>query len=1058
MNDPFAAFGSLMARLRWVVVVAWLAVLVVAGGTLAPKAAKALQSGGFFVPDSESSRAAATFDREFSSANRNTATVVFRSATQTVDDPAFRAEAVEAERRIQGIAGVRQIESYFQTGNPLLVGTDRRSAISLITLDGTEGQVQERALEIRHALEGVALEHFVTGQPAINADVRISSEEDLRRAELITLPVIAVLLLLVFGTVAGASIPLALGAASVTLAMAALYLLTFRTDISIFALNTATMIGLGLAIDFSLIVVSRFHEELDAGRSPMDAVAATMATAGRSITYSGVTVMLGMLLLTVLFDLLVVRSMSLAVMLVAGTALLSGLTLLPALLAIMGHRINWLRVVPRGRRETGQSGVWYRLSHAIMRRPLLWMTVAVGALVVLALPARNLRLMGVAPGALPQEAESVRGAIVMTETLGPNRLEPIQIVVRAGEPNGVWTPAFLTGLQRLTAAIGADARTDQVLSLATAAQAVGLPPNQFTALNPSLLRADPLRARQAARLVNLNGDNDAATITVFVKHGAFDQRHLDFVRDLRETIIPGIPELSRYEVQVGGLGAGFSDYTRALYDRFPLLVAAVMAMTFLILMMFFRSVVLPVKAILLNVASILATYGALALIFQRGLGAEALAFEPQGALFVTTPAVLFVILFGMSTDYEVFMLSRVKELFHETGDNEEAVAAGLQHTARVITAAGLVLVGTFASFGASRILVLKELGLGLAIGVLLDATIVRLVLVPASMRLMGSANWWMPGWLSRIVPELREGPAVARAMAPATPAAAPARRRRGQWLALAGLGVVVAAGAGFVGCRRAGEAAPPAAPLPTLEITAHDASYSAPDLIPAGRRAITLRNGGTQLRNAQLMRVKDGVSLPELAAAFRQGTDTALRMVNFAGGPGTVLPGGEQEVVQDLKEGQYVMVTLLHDEAGQQVTPQGMVKPFQVVGAAPRAERAERSDGRLVFTDFAFSLPRIRPGERVLEVVNEGVQPHEVLFKRLKTGATLNDARAYALRPAGPAPYEDAGGLLMVERGERAWMKVDMAPGSYVALCYFPDPNSGKTHIELGMINQFTVS
>src|SRR5687768_17496173 len=774
MTDPFAALGGLMARFRWVVLAVWLAVLIVAGGLFAPRAAKSLQSGGFFVPNAESSKAAATFDREFSSANRNTAAVVFRSATQTVDDPEFRAQAVDAEQRIERITGVRQIESYFQTGNPLLVGTDRRSAISLVTLDGTEGQVQERALEIRHALEGVSLEHYVTGQPAINADVRITSEEDLRRAEVITLPVIGLLLLLVFGTVVGASIPLVLGASSVVLAMAILYGLTFQTDISIFALNTATMIGLGLAIDFSLIVVSRFQEEMDAGRTPAEAVAVTMATAGRSITYSGVTVVLGMLLLTLLFDLLVVRSMSLAVMLVAGTALLSGMTLLPALLAIMGHRIGWLRVIPRRRpRHAGSGGVWYRLSHAIMRRPLAWMAVALAALVVLALPARNLRLIGVTPGALPHEAESVRGAIAMAETLGPNRLEPIQIVVRTDEPNGVWTPAFLTALQRITAAIGSDARTDQVISLATAAQAVGLPPNQFTALSPSLLRADPLRARQAARLVNLDGDNNAATITVFVKHGAFDQRHLDFVRDLRQTIIPGIPELRPYEVQVGGLAAGFSDYSRALYDRFPLLIAAVMAMTFVILMMFFRSVILPIKAILLNVASILATYGVLALIFQRGWGADLLAFEPQAALFVTTPAILFVILFGMSTDYEVFMLSRVKELYHQTGDNEESVAVGLQHTARVITAAGLVLVGTFASFGVSRILVLKELGLGLAIGVFLDATIIRLILVPATMRLMGGANWWMPAWLSRIVPELREGPAPAAlpAYAPMPPSA-----------------------------------------------------------------------------------------------------------------------------------------------------------------------------------------------------------------------------------------------------------------------------------------------
>ena len=267
----------------------------------------------------------------------------------------------------------------------------------------------------------------------------------------------------------------------------------------------------------------------------------------------------------------------------------------------------------------------------------------------------------------------------------------------------------------------------------------------------------PARAVQVSRLVNLDGGGTTAVIIVFARFNAHDERHLELVRDLRGRVIPGIAELRPDQVQVTGTAADFMDYRDALYGRLPLLVAAVLAITFVILMMFFRSLVLPVKAILLNVASFLATYGVLVLIFQRGWGADLLGFEPQGALLVTTPAMLFVVLFGLSTDYEVFMLSRVKEYYHQMRDNEEAVAAGLENTARVITGAGLILVGTFASFGASRVLLLKELGLGLAAGVLLDATVVRVVLVPATMRLMGHANWWMPAWLEKIVPELREG-------------------------------------------------------------------------------------------------------------------------------------------------------------------------------------------------------------------------------------------------------------------------------------------------------------
>jgi RND superfamily putative drug exporter len=759
MTDPFARLGRLMAEFRWAVVVLWVIVLV-AGGLLALRVPRALQTGGFLVPNSESTAAAASIDREFGAANRNNLVIVFRSPTRSVDDADFKAEVVGATDWLAALPGVRQVDSYYRSDVSALVSRDRHSTIALVTLDGNEREVEQRVAAVRQALGGVTLEHYVTGQPASNVDVRMISEEDLRRAEFITLPIAAILLLLVFRTLIAAAIPLVLGVSSVVVALAVMYLLTFQTDISIFALNTASMIGLGLGIDFSLIMVNRFQEELEAGRSPAEAVAMTVATAGRSITYSSVTVMLGMLVLTLLFDLLVVRSMSLAVMLVAGTSLLAGLTLLPAVLAILGPRIGWLRVVPRrGAPTPERAGTWYRLSHTIMRQPLTFLTAGLGFLLVLAIPVFDIALMGVAPGSLPHEAESSRGYAAVAESFGPNRLEPIQIVMSTRQENGVWTPAFLTALQRLSANIAADPRADQVLSLSTAAQTAGVPPTLFPMLTPDVISADPARSAQIARLVNLDRGSTAATITVFVKSSAFDADHQNFVRDLREYLIPELPELDAYTVQVGGLAAGVNDYADALYGRFPLLVALVMAMTFVILMMFFRSILLPLKAILLNLAAVLATYGVLAVIFQGGWGAGLLGFQPQGALFVVTPALLFVILFSLSTDYEVFLLSRVREYFQRTGDNDEAVALGLQHTAPVITAAGLVLVGTFASFGASRIIFLKELGIGLAIGVLLDTTVVRLILVPATMKLMGQWNWWLPGFLERLLPELSEGPA-----------------------------------------------------------------------------------------------------------------------------------------------------------------------------------------------------------------------------------------------------------------------------------------------------------
>jgi len=259
-------------------------------------------------------------------------------------------------------------------------------------------------------------------------------------------------------------------------------------------------------------------------------------------------------------------------------------------------------------------------------------------------------------------------------------------------------------------------------------------------------------AQLAAQFVNISGNNDTAVVSITAKKGEFTSQHQNLVYDLRDTIIPEMPQLAPYHVSVGGDAAAFIDFRDSLYGRFPLIVAIVMVMIFFILMMFFQSVFLPIKAMFMNLASILATYGVLVAIFQYGWGAGLFGFTSQGLVSAITPAVLYVILFGLSTDYEVFMLSRVKEYYRETNDNEEAVASGLEHTAGVITAAGLILVGTFGSFASANVVTIKEIGLGLAIGVFLDSTIVRIIMVPATMRLMGATNWWMPDWLERFVP------------------------------------------------------------------------------------------------------------------------------------------------------------------------------------------------------------------------------------------------------------------------------------------------------------------
>src|SRR3981081_3817313 len=329
MTDPFARFGASMVRWRWVVLGVWLVLLVVVGALLAPKAPKALKGGGFIDPDSESARAAAILDSQFNASTFTSAVVVFHSNSATVDDPAFKDQVTRASDNLARLKGVRSVQSFYSIGNPLLVSADRHTTFALVPLEGNEGDIQELVPDLRSSIKDVSIEHYVTGTPAVNNDLQVVSEEDLQRSEKFTIPIVVILLLLVLRTVVAAALPLLIGVCSIVLALGGMYLVSTQTQVSVFALNVTTMIGLGLGIDFSLVMANRFRDEMAHGRSVSDAVAITMATAGRSITYSALTVLLAMFVLTLLFNLLVVRSISMGVMLVAFTALLAGMTLLP---------------------------------------------------------------------------------------------------------------------------------------------------------------------------------------------------------------------------------------------------------------------------------------------------------------------------------------------------------------------------------------------------------------------------------------------------------------------------------------------------------------------------------------------------------------------------------------------------------------------------------------------------------------------------------------------------------------------------------------------------------
>lgn len=748
-----------MAHRRWTVVGVWLVLLAAVGATLVPLADSVVKTGSFTAPGTESDKVARVLAREFPNTAGTRLLVVFSSSTATVQRSNYRAAVLHAMRRLQAVPGVRSVVTYLNSGDSSLVSVDGHTTIGLVSVRGGERKQRDIVPALRAAIRGVRLTHYITGDAAVEYDTLTISEEDLQRFEIIAIPVILILLLLVFRTGVAAAMPLMLGACSVVLTTGLIAAIGSFLDVSVFSLNVASMLGLGLGIDFSLILVTRFRQELAYGGDRDAAIARTLATAGRSITYSAVLIMATMAVMTVfMWHLMDVRSISLGVMLVTLTTLLAGLTLTPAVLALLGRRIEWLPVIPLRKPSGTGEGAWYRLSRAIMARPWVWLALSFVLLLALASPVLHISVAVTTTGNLPPDTESVAGTRAIAGSFGPGYLSPIHVIVRASN-GGAKASTVLSAARTLAHRVGRDQRVRHV------------------------------------QIVNPPGGS-VVLLSIESKYGEFDSRQRDLVRDLRQRIIPGSPYLGNDEVLVGGAAANSLDVTDALYGRFPLVVVLVFLVIFCVLLMFFQSVTLPVKAMILNLATMLGTYGALVVLFQYGLAAWLLRFKSQGMLDVLTPVILFVILFGLSTDYEVFMLSRVKEFYEHSRSNVEAVAAGLQSTGGMITAAGLILIATFSVFATSQVITLKEIGLGLAIGVLLDATIVRVIMVPASMRLMGDWNWWMPRLLRGVVPELREAPHVAasisepqRAFAPepalpigraaGRPAVAPASDRMG---------------------------------------------------------------------------------------------------------------------------------------------------------------------------------------------------------------------------------------------------------------------------------------
>jgi RND superfamily putative drug exporter len=710
------ALAQASARRPKRVIGAWLAAVALAVVAIGGFLGGALTSDDDFTGAPESSRAHAMLDAAFPAAPDEFGpdeAVIVRASSRTVDDPAFRrrVEALSARLRELGDGKLADTMDFYASGDRALVGRDRRATAILVDLEGPV----EPVAELVASAGGGGFDTYLIGDHSIDADFERAAEEDLQKGEIFGLGIALVILLAVFGTVVASLIPIAMAIAAIVVALGCVAVIGQVAQLSFFVVNLLVMMGLAVGIDYSLFVVSRVREERREGRPTLDAVAVAGATASRAVVFSGITVVLALVGMFLVPQTLF-RSLATGAIIVVLISVLAALTLLPAVLGSLGDRVDALPLRRRAhRRPASGRTLSDRVAAAVLRRPRASLAAGTLALLLMAAPYLAMSTGSAGVGTLPESFPTKQAYTVLSEQFPGQGTADAEVAV-SGDLRSAPVRAAVADLR---AALERDADFG--------APAVAVAP-----------------------------DRRHARITVRVAGDALAPRAIAAVRRLRDQHIPqafgGVPATAL----VGGDTAGEIDFFDIAARYQPIVVGVVLALSFALLVVAFRSLVVPAVAIAMNLLSVGAAYGLLVLVFQEGIGAGLLGFQASDTVEAWLPLFLFTVLFGLSMDYQVFLMSRIRERYDETRDTGDAVGFGLRSTARLITGAALIMVAVFAGFAGGQLVMFQQMGFGLGIAVLLDATVVRCVLVPAAMHVLGRANWYLParlGWVARLSPE-----------------------------------------------------------------------------------------------------------------------------------------------------------------------------------------------------------------------------------------------------------------------------------------------------------------
>jgi putative drug exporter of the RND superfamily len=703
--------ATMSARHPWRTVGAWVAAVVVAVVGIGTLLGGALTTEGKPTNDPQSQRAEDALARAFPATASAAVTdiVVVRSPRFTVDAPQFRALVRGLTSDVRR-AGVDSVRSYLDVRDPSLVAKDRHATMVQFSEASDDG-IDDIVGAVERADASPAFAVAVTGQKTLDRDFNELSQSDLQHGELrVGLPAALIILLLVFGAVVAGLVPLLITLPSIAVALGLVAVLAHAFSLSVFVINMLTGMGLALAIDYSLFVVSRFREERGRGREVLDAIAASATTANRAVVFSGTTFVIAM------FGMLIVpssimRSLAVGAIVVGIVSVVASATLLPALLGLLGDRVDALRIPLVGRRSlegaNPEGRFWGAIIRKVLRRPGLSLALSVALLLAAASPVFGMNIGTSGVTALPDRFESKQGFAALKRNFPTATSDPVEIVVAEGESQ----LAAKQALRQLRTRLAADPRFGR--------GTIAYSANDRSAVLSVPVRGDP--------------SGDAA---------------VSAVRDLRSAIVPATFAGTHARVLVGGTTSENIDYFDSVIGPAPWVIGLVLALTLVFLTVVFRSLVVAATAVALNLLSVGAAYGLLVLVFQHGVGAGLFGFEQVDTIEAWVPLFLFSVLFGLSMDYQVFLLSRIRERFEESRDTTDAITFGVASTARIITGAALIIVAVFAGFASGELIMFQQMGFAVAAALLIDATIIRCVVLPSAMKLLGDWNWYLPRWLT----------------------------------------------------------------------------------------------------------------------------------------------------------------------------------------------------------------------------------------------------------------------------------------------------------------------